>query len=161
MKSMMEYNGYHAQINFDAEDMIFVGSVFGITDSLNFYGSSVEELEEMFHQSIDNYLEACKTYGKEPDKEFSGCFNIRISPELHKTIALRATEQQTNINNYVKNLLQNAIDAESIPKTNTYYTIDKHIDNITFNFGQQHTDEILGQYDISPIKMERSLNICR
>lgn len=31
MNSMLEYKGYHATIEYDAEDDIFVGEVFGIT----------------------------------------------------------------------------------------------------------------------------------
>lgn len=55
--SMLEYKGYHATITYDADDELFVGEVFGISDSLNFHGSSVEELKRTFAQSIDNYLD--------------------------------------------------------------------------------------------------------
>lgn len=101
MSSMLEYKGYHASIEFDADDNIFVGEVFGITDSLNFHGSTVEELKNMFEQSIDNYLELCEKIGKNPDKEFSGTFNVRIPPELHKKAALAATKQKITLNQYV------------------------------------------------------------
>jgi predicted HicB family RNase H-like nuclease len=38
MKSdMMKYKGYRATIGYDRVDKIFVGHVFGIKDSLNFY----------------------------------------------------------------------------------------------------------------------------
>ena len=84
MGKMMEYKGYHASIEFDSDDNIFVGEVFGIADMLSFHGSSVPELKQMFEQSIDNYLELCATIGKEPEKEFKGTFNVRITPELHK-----------------------------------------------------------------------------
>lgn len=60
MSSILEYKGYHASIEYDAEDNIFVGEVIGITDSLNFPGTSVDEVKEMFKQSIDNYLILCK-----------------------------------------------------------------------------------------------------
>jgi len=52
----MEYKGYHASIYYDGTDLIFAGEVFGLTDSLNFHGTSVRELEHAFHQSVDNYL---------------------------------------------------------------------------------------------------------
>lgn len=71
--SMLEYKGYHASVEFDAGDGLFVGKVFGIADSLNFHGESITELEEMFRQCVDNYLELCKKIGKEPEiisKEF-------------------------------------------------------------------------------------------
>ena len=57
---MLEYKGYHASIEYDAEDNILVGEVFGIADSLNFHGTSVDEVKEMFKQSIDNYLFLCE-----------------------------------------------------------------------------------------------------
>ena len=88
MSSMLEYKGYHATVEYDAEDDIFVGEVFGIADSLNFHGTSVEELKAMFRQSIDNYLELCKQIGKNPEKEFRGSFNVRIS--LKSTFGIRA-----------------------------------------------------------------------
>ena len=44
MSSILEYKGYHASIEYDAEDNIFVGEVIGITDSLNFHGTSVDEV---------------------------------------------------------------------------------------------------------------------
>lgn len=101
MNSMLEYKGYHASVEYDAEDNIFVGEVFGITDSLNFHGTSVTELREMFEQSIDNYLELCEKIGKNPDKEFKGTFNVRIPPEMHKRVALAAAKQKITLNQYV------------------------------------------------------------
>ena len=109
MSKMMEYNGYHAQIEYDAEDELFVGKVYGITDSLNFHGTSVTELEEMFHQSIDNYLAMCAEVGKIPDKEFKGSFNVRISPELHKEISLRAGKEGITLNQYVLKALEKSL----------------------------------------------------
>lgn len=106
MSTMMEYKGYHASIEFDADDMLFIGKVFGIADSLNFHGTSVDELEQMFHQSIDNYLEMCARYGKKPDKEYKGSFNIRMSPDLHRALALEAKNQNKTLNQYVVNILE-------------------------------------------------------
>lgn len=101
MNSMLEYKGYHATIEYDAEDNIFVGEVFGITDSLNFHGTTVAELKEMFEQCIDNYLDLCAKTGKNPDKEFKGTFNVRIPPEMHKKAALAAERQKMTLNQYV------------------------------------------------------------
>ena len=109
MSKLMEYNGYHAQIEYDAEDELFVGKVYGITDSLNFHGTSVAELEAMFHQSIDNYLAMCAEAGKVPDKEFKGSFNVRISPELHREISFHAAEEGITLNQYVVKALENSL----------------------------------------------------
>lgn len=109
MKSMLEYKGYHATVTYDAEDELFVGEVFGITDSLNFHGSSIEELKEMFANSIDNYLDLCSQLGKPPEKEFKGSFNIRIPVDLHKQIALLAAQEQISLNQYVINALNKSV----------------------------------------------------
>ena len=109
MNQLMEYNGYHATIEYDNDDGFFVGKVFGIVDSLYFHGTSVAELETMFHQSIDNYLQMCASTGKSPNKEFRGSFNIRIPPDLHRSISLQAAQEGISLNQYVVNTLENSL----------------------------------------------------
>lgn len=113
MGKMMEYQGYRAQIEYDSDDEVFVGKVYGITDALYFHGTSVAELEEMFHQSIDNYLDLCSRTGKEPDREFKGTFNVRISPELHRSISLRAAQEGVSLNQYVSSALEKSLPSAS------------------------------------------------
>ena len=97
----MEYKGYHASIRYSDEDKLFVGEVIGINDSLGFHGSSVDELEQMFHQSIDNYLEMCAEFGKVPEKEFKGQFNVRIPSNLHRSAVICAKERNISLNEFV------------------------------------------------------------
>ena len=56
-KTVLEYKGYHATIEYDTDDKIYVGKVVGITDHVCFHGESVEEAKRMFEQSIENYEE--------------------------------------------------------------------------------------------------------
>lgn len=118
MNSMLEYKCYHADIKFDADDEIFIGEVFGIADSLNFHGQSVSEIKEMFHQSIDNYLQLCKEIGKEPEKEFKGTFNVRISSENHKRAALAARKKNITLNQFVSNAIEHELNKENDLSTN-------------------------------------------
>lgn len=121
MNSMLEYRGYHASVEYDAEDEIFVGEVFGIADSLNFHGTSVPELKKMFEQCVDNYLELCETIGKNPDKEFKGTFNVRIPPELHKKAALEAAKQKMTLNQYVVQAISQSFEEKNIMKETIIY----------------------------------------
>lgn len=98
---MMEYKGYHADISYDTEDDMLVGSIFGINDSVNFHGSSVSEITEMFHRSVDHYLEICEKEGRSPDKEYKGSLNIRLVPDLHKKAALYAAMHHISINQVI------------------------------------------------------------
>ena len=109
MENMLEYKGYHAKVEFDVEDMLFVGSVFGIRDSLNFHGTTTQELIESFHQSIDNYLDMCKEFGRSPDKECKGSFNVSISPELHRESAFAANRSGMTLNQYVEKAIKSAV----------------------------------------------------
>ena len=68
MKDTIEHKGYRARIEFDRDDNIFTGTVVGIKDCICFHGHSIEELEESFHQSIDDYLEMCKDIEFKPNQ---------------------------------------------------------------------------------------------
>ena len=115
--SLMGYKGYHARIEFDSADQIFIGYVLGINDSLNFHGESVKELTQSMHNCIDNYLDYCAQIGKEPEREFKGSFNVRIKPEQHKKVALYAASDGITIYQFVSRAIDNEIGLlERVPR---------------------------------------------
>ncbi len=56
----MKYKGHIGHVEYDDEAKIFHGEVFGLKDIITFQGKSVEELEQEFKNSIDDYLAWCK-----------------------------------------------------------------------------------------------------
>lgn len=84
MGNLMEYKGYHTKIEFDVESMSLRGKIEGINDYVDFEAEDVVTIEKEFHSAVDDYLEFCAEVGKEPEKEYKGTFNVRISPDLHK-----------------------------------------------------------------------------
>lgn len=102
----MNYKGYEAVVEFDDEDRLFVGRVINTRDVIVFDGLSVDELEQSFHAVIDEYLEDCESLGKTPDKPFSGRFNLRISSELHRKAAIKASTEGISLNTLVEKALQ-------------------------------------------------------
>ena len=74
----IEYKGYHAKIEYNAEEGLLRGKIDGINDLVNFESDSAEKIVEEFHLAVDDYLEFCKEVGKEPDKEYGEKFNVRI-----------------------------------------------------------------------------------
>jgi predicted HicB family RNase H-like nuclease len=56
----VKYKGYRGQVEYDDQAKIFHGEVIGLKDIITFQGSSVEELETAFKESIDDYLRWCK-----------------------------------------------------------------------------------------------------
>ena len=123
MADLMEYKGYHAKVEYDPDDKLLVGKVFGISDSLNFHAKDVDELEEAFHTSIDGYLDFCTEIGKGPEKEYSGTFNVRVSPELHKQASLRAQKDGVALNRVVERALTEYLN----PGNEMLECFDKHV----------------------------------
>ncbi len=107
--SILEYKGYHAKIEFDADTFVLRGKIEGINDFVNFESSDMVKIVEEFHNAVDDYLEFCKEVGKEPDKEYRGTFNVRITPELHRKLALRAFKEGESLNSLVEKSIEKYI----------------------------------------------------
>lgn len=105
----MKYKGYSFTTYFDQEDNIFVGRVTGINDGINFHGKSVSELEQAFHESIDDYLDACKKLGQEPNKPYSGNLMLKIPIEIHAAVAFAAQTSGKSIDQWATRVLKEAV----------------------------------------------------
>ena len=113
MKNMIEYRGYTGSVEFTEEDGVFFGKVQGIRSVISYEGETAQELLNDFHGAVDDYLSFCAAEGKEPEKPYKGSFNIRISPELHRQLAMNAAEQQLSLNSYIEKALQACV-AETV-----------------------------------------------
>jgi predicted HicB family RNase H-like nuclease len=105
----MNYKGYEAVVEYDDEDKLFVGKVINTRDVIAFDGLSVDELEASFHAAVDDYLQDCAYLGKDPDKPFSGRFNLRIPPELHRQVVIRAEQEGVSLNAFVEKMLAQTV----------------------------------------------------
>lgn len=106
MANTIEYKGYIAKIEYSGEDEVFFGKLEGIRDLVNFEGASVQELQQAFRDSVDEYLAFCKEVGKEPEKAYKGSFNVRISPERHRALDLRAKRDGDSLNRAVEKAIE-------------------------------------------------------
>ena len=104
----MTHKGYAARVEFDAEDHIFVGRVIGIRDVVSFHGETVSELENSFHEAVDNYLDACASLGQQPNKPYSGKLLIRVSSEIHAAVAASAEAAGKSLNQWAAEILNKA-----------------------------------------------------
>jgi predicted HicB family RNase H-like nuclease len=105
---MLKYKNYIGVVEYDSDAKIFTGEVLGLRDVVTFDGRTPEQLEESFQQSVDYYLELCARDNIEPQKPFSGRFNLRINPELHRRIAERAALEKESLNQWVAEVLERA-----------------------------------------------------
>ena len=77
----MQYRGYTARIEFDKADRIFVGHLAGIKDIVGFHGTTVDELERAFHESVDAYVDA---YKEKTSFSLPPTEDIRLTNTTHK-----------------------------------------------------------------------------
>ena len=60
---MLEYKSYKGHVEFDPDAGLFHGEILDTRDVITFQGTSVQELELAFRDSIDDYLEFCAERG--------------------------------------------------------------------------------------------------
>jgi predicted HicB family RNase H-like nuclease len=105
---MLTYKGYTGHVELDAEAGLFHGEVLDTRDVITFQGTSIEELTQAFHDSIDEYLEFCKQRGEEPDKPFSGRLMLRVPPPLHRRVYAQAKKEGKSLNQWILDKLKEA-----------------------------------------------------
>ncbi|MCP1650802.1 type II toxin-antitoxin system HicB family antitoxin [Pseudomonas nitroreducens] len=105
----MKYQGYAARIEYSDDDGLFIGHVAGIRDVIGFHGESVSELREAFEEAIDDYLATCEKLGREPQRPFSGKLSLRLAPQLHAQVAIKAELSNQSINQWVVDRLGEAV----------------------------------------------------
>ena len=102
----MNVDGFNAKIEYDKELDLFRGEILGLNGGADFYGKNPKELRTEFKKSLQVFLDVCKEKGIQPKRNFSGKFNLRISPELHEQLALAAQAEGKSINMVAQEALQ-------------------------------------------------------
>ena len=106
--NMMKYKSYIARIEYDEEDRIFVGHLAGIKDIVGFHGTTVTELEDAFHESVDNYIAISEETGRIAQKPYSGKLMLRVSSDIHAAVATAAQVHGKSINQWASEVLARA-----------------------------------------------------
>lgn len=106
---MMTYKGYYGVVQYDDEAKVFHGEVINTRTVITFQGTTVDEIDTAFRDSVDDYLDWCKERNKEPEKPFSGKFVLRLSPELHRRLNIKAKTNNTSLNSFIVETLERAV----------------------------------------------------
>jgi len=112
---MIQYKGYTGVFEYDPDLDAFQGYVIGTRDQIVFEGGSPDELRASMKEAIDGYLAWCLEEGKEPDRPYSGKFNVRISQDLHRTLATSAAREGVSLNDWIIGALEAGVHAGCVP----------------------------------------------
>lgn len=102
----MKYKGYIGIVTYDDEAKTFHGDVIGLRDAITFKGKSVDELEQAFKDSVEDYLAFCRELDREPEKTFSGNIRLRLEPDLHADLMRKATMHGLSLNSFIAEQLK-------------------------------------------------------
>ena len=95
---------------YSAEDECLVGHIAGINDIVGFHGDSVEDVRKAFEEAVNFYLDSCAQMGHEPNKPYSGRVTLRLPPELHAKLAVRAEMEGSSLNSWMVTALNKVIE---------------------------------------------------
>lgn len=109
MEKMLHYNDYYGTINFSVEDNILYGKVIGIKGVLSYEGRTLEELNEDFKNTVNEYINDCKERNIIPQKSYKGSFNVRLNPDLHRDLAIYAKKNDESLNSAVEKAIKQYI----------------------------------------------------
>jgi predicted HicB family RNase H-like nuclease len=107
--NQLHYKNYTGSVEFSEEDTVFHGKVIGIKALISFEGDSVSAITDDFHKAVDEYLRFCAVKGKEPERPFKGSFNVRISADLHRKLALSASSRGVSLNTLVEDAIRQSV----------------------------------------------------
>ena len=106
MIDLLEYKGYYGTVEFSAADNVLCGEVIGIVGLISYEGKCISSLRSDFEGAIDDYLEICASEGIEPQRAYKGKFNVRVSPEVHKSLVLYSASHGQTLNSTVEEAIR-------------------------------------------------------
>jgi len=102
---MMKYKNYLGSVHYSDKDQVLYGKVEGIRALVSYEGNDVSSLKKAFEEAVDDYIETCHKEGRNPEVTFKGSFNIRIRPEIHRIVAMKAANHGVSLNRYIAEIL--------------------------------------------------------
>ena len=104
MKNVIEYKGYVAEVEYDADsDRLFASVINMEKQGVHASGLSSKELKKNLKQAIDAHLQFCKEWDMPADPPFSGRITYRTSPKKHAQLSKYAISNgQGSINSLIE-----------------------------------------------------------
>ena len=109
MSDVLEYKGYYGSVEYSSADNILFGKILGVRGLISYEGDSLENLRCNFENAVDDYFELCQKNNEEPQKPFKGNFNVRVTPELHRALAMYSQSHGQTLNSVVEEAIKHYI----------------------------------------------------
>lgn len=106
----LTHKTYTGTVETSLEDECLMGRVLHIDDLVTYEGQTIPELVQAFKSAVDRYVQHCRSIGKQPNKPYSGTFNVRIGADLHRELADMSQRCGSSINELVIRSVEMLVD---------------------------------------------------
>lgn len=120
----ISYKGFQASVEFE-DGALFV-KVLHVDDLLVAQIDAASAAPIALKELIDAYLDDCRELGKEPHRSFSGTFNVRVGPDLHRKAAMAAAAEGKTLNAWIEDTIRQRAAAEAKPSTGEVKDDESH-----------------------------------
>ncbi|MBI3296214.1 MAG: type II toxin-antitoxin system HicB family antitoxin [Deltaproteobacteria bacterium] len=101
---------YRVDINWSEEDKCYIANIPELPNCMT-HGDTMEEAVAMAKEAAQGYVETLKQEGLPipvplAEKRFSGKIALRIDPNLHRDIALKASMEGASLSKYIEERLR-------------------------------------------------------
>ena len=108
-EAILKFKNYHGSIEYEEESETLHGKVLHVRDLITYEAETAKGLKKAFQDSVNDYLETCEAEGIEPNKPYSGSFNVRPGAKLHEQLARIAALRGRSMNALVKEALSDFV----------------------------------------------------
>jgi len=106
----LHHKGYQGSIEVSVEDDCLHGRILFIEDLIIYEGETVADLKTNFAASVERYLDDCAACDKLPNRPYSGVFQLRVAPELHRCAVEAARREDVKLNDLVTKAIRRYVD---------------------------------------------------
>ena len=121
MKDLIRYKDYYGSVHFDEKDLIFYGKIEFIRAAVSYEATTAKGLKIAFEEAIDDYIATCQNQGIEPEVPFKGSLNVRLGPQLHRSVAIAAEKKGLSINKFIIHTLDGALQSNTLHSKKTIH----------------------------------------
>ena len=111
MKNVIEIDGRKALVSYDPDIKMMRGEFFELNGGADFYAPDVAGLEAEGRVSLKVFLEMCAEKNIQPVRKFSGRFNLRLAPGVHKAAVIASGAEGKSLNEWVAEVIEKAAQA--------------------------------------------------
>ena len=95
---ILKYKGFEGSADIDMARAVCYGRMLFIDDLVTYEASTPAELQREFELAVDDHIETCRELGREAKKPLKGQFNVRMPPELHMSLTIKARAHGVSLN---------------------------------------------------------------